>query len=58
MTENTSTGGEDQERHNVTITYTNGEVDRFSDVDGDTARQLEDAYKLPGVADVKAQTRH
>jgi hypothetical protein len=58
MAKNTSTGGEDQERHDVTVTYTNGEVDRFPDVDGDTARDLENsAFTLPGVAVVEARTK-
>lgn len=62
MSKNTGAGvnGKDagQERHDVTITYTNGAVDRFPDVDGDAARALEDvAFTLPGVVVVEAQAK-
>lgn len=60
MSKNTGAGATDegQERHDVTITYTNGAVDRFPDVDGDAARALEDAaFTLPGVVVVEAQAK-
>lgn len=58
MSKGTNTNGEGQERHDVTITYTNGEQDRFPDVDGDTARVLENAaFVLPGVVVVEAQAK-
>ena len=59
MSENTdTTGDEGQERHDVTITYANGSKDLFPDVDGDAARELENAaFVLPGVVVVKAQVK-
>jgi hypothetical protein len=50
-------GDEGQERHDVTITYTNGTHEHFRDVDGDTARRLEDEYTRPDVVVVEAQTK-
>ena len=58
MSKNTSTGGETEERHDVTITYTNGKQEHFPDMDGDTARDLENsAFTLPGVVVVEAQAK-
>jgi len=60
MSENTDTTGDEGpgERHDVTITYANGSTDVFPDVDGDAARELENAaFVLPGVVVVEAQAK-
>lgn len=56
-TDATDAVGEGQERHDVTITYTNGTHQHFRDVDSDTARRLEDEYTRPDVVVVEAQTK-